>query len=113
VFNWTPDGSLGAGIIGGTEASDPENLNLTLAAFSGQSLTDSGPYVAGTFGHYAAITNALASGNYALSFTMSETTDVRLLSDVPEPSTWAMMILGFCGVGAWRIGGCRMDKRFA
>jgi hypothetical protein len=26
---------------------------------------------------------------------------------VPEPSTWAMMILGFAGVGSWPIAGSR------
>jgi hypothetical protein len=26
-------------------------------------------------------------------------TSVTLTADVPEPSTWAMMILGFAGVG--------------
>ena len=31
---------------------------------------------------------------------MTETTDLsRTTSPVPEPSTWALMILGFAGVG--------------
>jgi hypothetical protein len=86
VFSWTPDGSLGSGIVGGVETADAENLNLTLAAFAGQTLTHSGPYAAGTFGHYSA--------------AMSETTDVSLVQTaVPEPSTWAMMLLGFAGLG--------------
>jgi hypothetical protein len=100
VFSWTPDGSLGTGIVGWTESADAENLNLTLAAFAGQTLTHSGPYAAGTFGHYAATTNALAAGSYNVTFTMSEATDVRLFAGaVPEPSTWAMMLLGFAGLG--------------
>jgi hypothetical protein len=100
VFSWTPNGQIGAGITGGTESSDAENLNLTLGAFPGQDLTHSGPYAAGTFGHYSAITNALAGGSYTLSFAMSETTDVLAVQTaVPEPSTWAMMLLGFVGLG--------------
>jgi PEP-CTERM motif len=100
VFNWTPNGTLGAGITGGLESADAENLNLTLGAFPGQDLTHSGPYASGTFGHYAAVTNALAAGSYTLSFAMSETTDVQLAQTaVPEPSTWAMMLLGFACLG--------------
>ena len=100
MFSWTPDGSLGTGIVGWTESADAENLNLTLAAFAGQTLTHSGPYAAGTFGHYAATTNALAAGSYNVTFTMSETTDVSLVQTaVPEPSTRAMMLLGFAGLG--------------
>jgi hypothetical protein len=32
---------------------------------------------------------------------------------VPEPSTWAMMILGFAGVGSWLIVGSKMVRHFA
>jgi hypothetical protein len=99
VFSWTPDGSLGSGIIGGTETADAENLNLTLAAFAGQSLTHSGPYAAGTFGHYAATTNALAAGNYSMSITMSEKTDVQRVPAIPEPETYALMFAGLAAVG--------------
>jgi PEP-CTERM motif-containing protein/von Hippel-Lindau disease tumor suppressor protein len=31
--------------------------------------------------------------------TSTSTPDIANISGVPEPSTWAMMILGFCGVG--------------
>jgi hypothetical protein len=99
VFNWTPDGSLGTGIVGGTETADAENLNLTLAAFAGQTLTHSGPYAAGTFGHYAATTNALAAGNYSMSITMSEKTDVQRVPAIPEPETYALMFAGLAAVG--------------
>lgn len=92
VFTWTPDGSLGTGIFGGTESADAANLNLTLAALPGQTLTHSGPYGAGTFGNYAATTNALATGNYTLSLLMNEKTDV--LRAIPEPETYAMLLAG-------------------
>jgi hypothetical protein len=105
VFNWTPDGSIGSGISGGTEAADAENLNATLAAFAGDDLTHSGPYAAGTFGHYAAFTNALAPGNYTLSIFVNEKTDVtydhgaRGFADVPEPATCALLFAGLAAVG--------------
>jgi PEP-CTERM motif len=103
VFNWTPDGSLG-GIVGGTETSDPESLNSTFAAFPGQSITHSGRYAAGTFSSYSATTNALAAGNYTLSFAMSESTDVRRVAadTVPEPATCALIFVGFGVVGVMR-----------
>ncbi|MBS0448830.1 MAG: PEP-CTERM sorting domain-containing protein [Proteobacteria bacterium] len=99
VFNWTPDGSLGAGIVGGTESSDAENLNVTLAAFAGQDLTHSGPYAVGTYGHYAAVSNALAAGTYTMSISMDEKTDVQRISLVPEPETYALMFAGLAVVG--------------
>jgi hypothetical protein len=97
VFDWTPDGNVGTGVAGGIESADAENLNLILAAFAGQDLTHSGPYSAGTFGHYAATTNALAAGSYSLTFTMTEATDLQ--TAVPESSTWAMLLIGFAGLG--------------
>jgi hypothetical protein len=97
----TPDGSVGSGVVGGTESADAETLNSTLAAFPGQDLTHSGPYAAGVFGHYSAITNALAAGTYTLSFTMSETTDVTRVdtSTVPEPQTYALIVIGLAVTG--------------
>jgi hypothetical protein len=86
VFSWTPNGSIGSGINGGSETADAENLNLTLSAFPGQTVTHSGPYAAGTFGHYAGVTNALPSGNYTLSIFMNEKTDVQRVAAVPEPT---------------------------
>jgi hypothetical protein len=32
---------------------------------------------------------------------------------VLQPSTWAMMILGFAGLGLWPIAAGRMDQHFA
>jgi hypothetical protein len=99
VFNWTPDGSLGTGLAGGIESADAENLNATLAAFAGQDLTHSGPYAAGTFGHYAAVTNALAAGTYTLSIFMDEKTDVQRVGTIPEPETYALMFGGLVAMG--------------
>ena len=42
----------------------------------------------------------LGFGNPLSNFPTSETATVSILSGgVPEPSTWAMMILGFSGLG--------------
>jgi hypothetical protein len=95
VFDWTPDGSIGSGIVGGTESADAENLNLSQAALAGQTLTHSGPYAAGTFGHYAAVTNPLATGVYTLSVFMNEKTDVVV---TPEPETLALILPGLCAM---------------
>jgi hypothetical protein len=45
---------------------------------------------------FAQNTNLAAGTNNEISF---DNLDITLNSAVPEPSTWAMMILGFCGVG--------------
>jgi len=104
VFGWTPNGSIGSAITGGNESADAENLNLTLSAFPGETLTHSGPYAAGTFGHYAGVTNALPAGNYTLSIFMNEKTDVQRVAAVPEPTTVVLML---AGIGALAL----MDRR--
>jgi hypothetical protein len=38
-------------------------------------------------------------GNLIRSFPTDETLTISVTSGVPEPSTWAMMIFGFAGVG--------------
>ncbi len=62
-----------------------------------------------TWANYVSLVNILAEGDYTATFTYH--TDGRPAKDVvidqvfvvagavPEPSTWAMMILGFLGVG--------------
>jgi hypothetical protein len=57
-----------------------------------------------TFGSFSeAIGNTpYGNGGISLNFAGSEAVGditIGLTSDVPEPSTWAMMILGFCGLG--------------
>jgi hypothetical protein len=49
-------------------------------------------------------TTAAYSGNPTYPFALGPALDIVAVTAVPEPSTWAMMILGFLGVGfmAWR-----------
>ena len=91
VFDWNPNGAAG-GITGGIETGDPEGLNLTVAAFAGQTVTYSGPYGADSFGSYGATTDPLAAGGYSLSIFMNEKTDVARA--IPEPHTYALMLAG-------------------
>jgi len=86
---------LDSGIVGGTETAGAENLDLSLAALKGQTLTHSGPYAAGTFGHYAATTNSLTTGTYSQAIFMNEKTDVVV---TPEPETLAPILPGLCAM---------------
>ncbi len=46
------------------------------------------------------VTNvAIQFGTYDPHFVLAARTPNFVVADVPEPSTWAMMILGFAGVG--------------
>ena len=60
---------------------------------------------AGTFAGHLTQTSFIATGTDTFTFTQfsagqaSPTFDDFAIAAVPEPSTWAMMILGFAGVG--------------
>jgi hypothetical protein len=61
-----------------------------------------GPYAAGTFGHYAGVTNSLAAGNSTLSIFMNEKADVQRVAAIPEPGTDVLMLVGFGALGVAR-----------
>lgn len=83
-----------------TPRSDPPG------AFNGPSFTDA---TGANFGTIASITGPLGtvtdtgsvlSINWAgVSFAEGQTAVITFANGVPEPSTWAMMILGFVGIG--------------
>jgi hypothetical protein len=74
-----------ASLIGGTQ-TDKNNFANGVSGFVMEALNNHG--------------NDLADELYSLSGTQSFVyKNPSLTGAVPEPSTWAMMVLGFCGVG--------------
>lgn len=59
--------------------------------------------------------NGLLGSDFALSWAMTCGNDViqGQVSGVPEPSTWAMMFLGFAGVGSMGYRRARKDRGLA
>ena len=81
---------VGNGIVGGTELFDAESLNLTVAQLTPGTTIHSGPYAADVFGRYEARTNPFGQGQYVLSLSQIEKSDVKRTA-VPEPEGLALM----------------------
>lgn len=86
VFNWTPNGSLANGIVGGSETLDATNLNTGITSVNSYS-----PLANGSF---AAQSGQLAAGTYTISIGMS-----NQVTAVPEADTYAMLLAGLGLVG--------------
>ena len=75
--------------------------------FSADSLTDGWEYYSTTFiptaaSYYDFALDFKGDGNMAADFVVDNVSiadNVSLTTAIPEPSTWAMMILGFAGLG--------------
>lgn len=91
IFSWTPDGILGD-VVGGTEISDPFNLNLGLSVMNPElSMYDP---VAGRF---SAVSAPLARGSYQLSISMFNSAFVEG-GTVPEPGVLQLLASGLAGL---------------
>lgn len=99
--------------------SGNEALAGTVAIFAGATPTGSpvAPAVALThLGEAANFNLVLGPGSYVVNFTPSTTTPVKgdgfsevlQVSAIPEPTTWAMMLFGFLGLGLLAY---RRDRR--
>jgi hypothetical protein len=88
VFNWTPNGTLANGIVGGTETLDASNLNTGITSVNTFSPAS---------GSFAAQSFLLATGTYTISIGMSN--QVTSVTSVPEADSWAMLLAGLGLVG--------------
>jgi hypothetical protein len=92
-LNNTPEGTFDYAIVAPTAANNPGPLTFTISDTAddltlsslGFSVANNGDHIffASDLANAAGTTGAVGA----------------LASAVPEPSTWAMMILGFCGLG--------------
>jgi hypothetical protein len=96
-------GSISGAITGGTILHDDGTTFSVASTF----LVNNAPETSQTsdaFGASGPYTNAgfvldYVEGNGSPAILDVKVNGVNLTTDVPEPSTWAMMILGFCGIG--------------
>lgn len=119
VFNWSPDGTVGSGISGGTELADAADLNISYSAntlTAGNMLTYD-PLGCGAptgtgggtscGGGYTALTNNLVAGNYTLTLNTVNSADLTIVPrvvQVSEPGTLALLGLGLLGLCLRRGG---------
>ena len=109
VFNWAPDGSLGSGILGGSELADDANLNTGYAQtpLTSGSMFTYDPSGCGTptgtgigttcGGQYGAVTDNLVAGNYTLVLNMLNSSELAYVPSavpVPLPNTLLLLALG-------------------
>jgi hypothetical protein len=87
----TVENNLGAILF----TSSPNSVNLSCSSANGS--PNCSNISSGTL---SVTTETLAAGTYTLGFRSTSQVNVAGVEPaVPEPSTWAMMILGFAGVG--------------
>ncbi|MGA7015652.1 MAG: PEPxxWA-CTERM sorting domain-containing protein, partial [Pseudolabrys sp.] len=98
--------------------TQPENLIVGANPNPNNGFDNFNPYINGT-GTFSftctGCTTASTLSDVAISFGTNGFSVPATVSAVPEPSTWAMMILGFFGIGfmAYRRGGQTPALRLA
>ena len=114
VFEWTPDGVVGSGIVNGVEAADAFNLNGSIEVTAPGDTAVFDPCGNGTpdgniargcangSNFFSATTGLLAAGRYNISIDMVENIDIRTAVPVPQPGILALFGLALAGLGASR-----------
>ncbi|PLY48290.1 PEP-CTERM sorting domain-containing protein [Janthinobacterium sp. ROICE36] len=117
VFNWTPDGLIGSGILGGTELADGANLNTGYAQtpltngslFTYDRIGCGAPTGNGTGtgcdGSFSALSDNLVAGNYTLVLDIKNSVDLIFApqtTPIPAPGTLALLGLGLLGLALIR-----------
>jgi hypothetical protein len=101
-FNFTDTGVGEQGVVVSDTLDQPPSFYDLNINDGGNDLTlgfdiDGGALATTGFGHSTVETEFSGAPIFVVSGTITEGTGIT--AAVPEPSTWAMMILGFCGVG--------------
>jgi hypothetical protein len=97
-------GTLTGTILSGSQITHDDGATFTVGSDTfvsspGETSAATNTFGAGQTYNAAPFTLFYVEGNGAPAELDVRVNGANLTTDVPEPSTWAMMILGFCGVG--------------